>query len=80
MPSRPTLERGRQALVLVPEIGLTPQTLARFEQRFPGQVVALHSGLSDGDRLYGWQAARSGLSGWSSALVRPCSPSSSLWV
>jgi primosomal protein N' (replication factor Y) len=57
-----TLERGRQALVLVPEIGLTPQTLARFEQRFPGQVVALHSGLSDGDRLYGWQVARSGLS------------------
>ncbi len=55
------LQRGDQALVLVPEIGLTPQTIARFEQRFPGQVVAMHSGLSDGERLHAWQAARLGL-------------------
>jgi primosomal protein N' (replication factor Y) len=55
------LQQGQQALVLVPEIGLTPQTIARFEQRFPRQVVALHSGLSDGERLYAWQASGLGL-------------------
>ena len=55
------LERGDQALVLVPEIGLTPQTIARFQQRFPEQVVAMHSGLSDGERLRAWQAARLGV-------------------
>ena len=69
------LDRGEQALVLVPEIGLTPQTLARFEARFPGQVVALHSGLSDGDRLRGWQGARLGISrvvvGTRSAVFTP---------
>lgn len=54
------LQRGDQALVLIPEIGLTPQTLARFERRFPGQVSALHSGLSDSERLNNWQAIRTG--------------------
>ncbi len=54
------LQAGRQALVLVPEIGLTPQTLQRFERRFPGQIASLHSGLSDSERLRSWQAARSG--------------------
>jgi primosomal protein N' (replication factor Y) len=48
------LARGEQALVLIPEIGLTPQTLQRFEQRFPGCVSTLHSGLSDGERLQNW--------------------------
>ncbi|MDR5906367.1 primosomal protein N' [Franzmannia qiaohouensis] len=52
--------RGRQALVLVPEIGLTPQTLQRFRKRFRVPVVALHSGLSDGERLDAWLAAASG--------------------
>jgi len=52
--------RGRQALVLVPEIGLTPQTLARFRHRFRVPVVALHSGLSDLERLDAWEAAASG--------------------
>jgi primosomal protein N' (replication factor Y) (superfamily II helicase) len=52
--------RGRQALVLVPEIGLTPQTLARFRQRFRVPVVALHSGLTDHERLDAWEAAASG--------------------
>jgi len=52
--------QGRQALVLVPEIGLTPQTLARFRQRFRVPVVALHSGLTDHERLDAWQAAASG--------------------
>jgi primosomal protein N' (replication factor Y) len=54
------LQRGQQALVLVPEIGLTPQTLARFEQRYPGQVVALHSGLNDNERYRNWQAIKHG--------------------
>ncbi|NDK39786.1 primosomal protein N' [Pseudoxanthomonas gei] len=50
------LRRGRQALVLVPEIGLTPQTLARFRQRLGVPVLALHSGLNDGERARGWAA------------------------
>jgi len=52
--------RGCQALVLVPEIGLTPQTLARFRKRFRVPVVALHSGLTDHERLDAWEAAASG--------------------
>ena len=51
---------GRQALVLVPEIALTPQLVERFERRFAAPVMALHSGLSDGDRLRAWRAARVG--------------------
>ncbi|WP_239495278.1 primosomal protein N' [Salinicola halophilus] len=54
------LSQGRQALVLVPEIGLTPQTLSRFRKRFRAPVVALHSGLTDLERLDAWEAARSG--------------------
>ena len=50
------LSRDRQALVLVPEIGLTPQTLARFRQRLGVPVLALHSGLNDGERARGWAA------------------------
>ncbi|WP_426281457.1 primosomal protein N' [Lysobacter soli] len=50
------LARGRQALVLVPEIGLTPQTLARFRARLGVPVHALHSGLSDGERARTWTA------------------------
>jgi primosomal protein N' (replication factor Y) len=50
------LQRGKQALVLVPEIGLTPQTLARFRQRLGVPVLALHSGLNDGERARGWAA------------------------
>ncbi|MGJ8514289.1 primosomal protein N' [Carnimonas bestiolae] len=54
------LARGQQALVLVPEIGLTPQTLQRFKRRFNVPVAMLHSGVSDGDRLDVWEAARAG--------------------
>ncbi|HEX2669017.1 MAG TPA: primosomal protein N' [Gammaproteobacteria bacterium] len=50
---------GRQALALLPEINLTPQTLARFRARF-GEVAAYHSGLNDGERLATWLAARDG--------------------
>jgi len=51
------LARGRQALVLVPEIGLTPQALARFRARLGVPVHALHSGLSDGARAQAWAEA-----------------------
>ncbi|CAA0099990.1 Primosomal protein N' [Halioglobus japonicus] len=54
------LQRERQALVLVPEIGLTPQTLARFQQRFDANIAVLHSGLTDAQRYLAWEAARSG--------------------
>ena len=58
---RDCLARGRQALVLVPEIGLTPQTLARFSARLPVPVHVLHSNLSDGERAKAWAAMASGL-------------------
>ncbi len=59
----PLLEAGRQVLVLVPEIGLTPQLVERFRQRFQLAVSVLHSGLSDGQRLQAWQRAAAGQSG-----------------
>lgn len=54
------LARGRQALVLVPEIGLTPQTLRRFRERLGITVHALHSGLGDGERARTWAACLRG--------------------
>ena len=54
------LAQGRQALVLTPEIGLTPQLLARFRERLPGPLAVLHSGLSDRERLNAWLLARNG--------------------
>ena len=51
------LARGRQALVLVPEIGLTPQALARFRKRLGVPIHALHSGLTDNERARVWAAA-----------------------
>lgn len=54
------LEQGKQVLILVPEIGLTPQTIARFQARFATDIVALHSGLSDAMRLKAWQKAQTG--------------------
>jgi primosomal protein N' (replication factor Y) len=53
------VERGLQALVLLPEINLTPQTLARFRARF-GNVAVFHSSLSDGEKQDTWLAARDG--------------------
>jgi primosomal protein N' (replication factor Y) len=55
-----TVAAGRQALVVVPEIGLTPQLLARFRRRLGCEPVTLHSGLSETERLGAWLAARSG--------------------
>lgn len=57
------LSHGRQCLVLVPEIGLTPQTISRFEKRFECKTVALHSGMSDNERLMAWSSARDGAAG-----------------
>jgi primosomal protein N' (replication factor Y) len=57
------LAQGKQALVLVPEIGLTPQTVNRFRKRFACPVAVLHSGLNDGERLEQWLTARSGEAG-----------------
>ncbi len=69
------IAEGMQALVLIPEIGLTPQTLKRFEQRFPGKISVLHSGLADGERLSDWQRAGRGDSqvviGTRSAIFTP---------
>jgi primosomal protein N' (replication factor Y) len=51
---------GRGAIVLVPEIALTPQTVARFRGRFGDTVAVLHSALSDGERYDAWRALREG--------------------
>lgn len=69
------IDRGQQCLVLVPEIGLTPQTIARFRARFSVPMVMLHSGLNDRQRLQGWQQARTGMArivvGTRSAIFTP---------
>jgi primosomal protein N' (replication factor Y) len=70
------LARGQQALVLVPEIGLTPQLVSRFRGRFPVPIAVLHSGLTDQERLCAWLAAREGhapiVLGTRSAVFAPC--------
>jgi primosomal protein N' (replication factor Y) len=69
------LRRGRSAVVLVPEISLTPQTARRFAARFPGQVGLIHSRLSEGERYDTWRRARMGqlpiIVGPRSALFAP---------
>ena len=54
------LESGRSALVLLPEIALTPQTIRRVRERFPGQVAPSHSRLSHGERCAVWEASARG--------------------
>lgn len=57
------MSRGRGVLILVPEISLTPQTMARFKSRFadhPGAVAILHSAMSDGERFDEWHAIHRG--------------------
>ena len=53
--------RARSAIVLVPEISLTPQTVTRFRAHFGDRVAVLHSGLSDGERYDAWRQLRSGV-------------------
>ena len=57
---REALERGAGAIVLVPEIGLTPQIVARFVARFGDTVAVLHSALSAGERHDEWARLRAG--------------------
>ena len=54
------LQQGRRALVLVPEIGLTPQLVGRFRDRFDTPMAVLHSALTDNERLTAWRDAFSG--------------------
>ena len=55
-----TLQRGRTAILLVPEIAMTPLIVARLMSRFPGRVGLLHSRLSEGERYDTWRRCRSG--------------------
>jgi primosomal protein N' (replication factor Y) (superfamily II helicase) len=57
---RATLAEGKGAIILVPEIGLTPQTVQRVRGAFGDQVAVLHSGLSDGERADQWRLLRRG--------------------
>ncbi len=72
---KPKLENGQQALVLVPEIGLTPQTINRFKKRFNVPVEVIHSGLNETERLNAWLSARDNIAGivigTRSALLTP---------
>ncbi|MFU6375031.1 primosomal protein N' [Metapseudomonas otitidis] len=72
---RETLQAGKQALVLIPEINLGPQTLERFSRRFNARVALLHSAVNDRERLDAWLAARDGeadiIIGTRSALFTP---------
>jgi primosomal protein N' (replication factor Y) (superfamily II helicase) len=54
------LQAGKQAIILVPEIALTPQTVRRFLSRFPGKVGLVHSRLSAGERYDTWRRIRAG--------------------
>lgn len=69
------LKQGKQVLVLVPEIGLTPQTISRFQSRFHCNIALLHSGLNDSKRLQAWQHAQTGkasiILGTRSAIYTP---------
>lgn len=69
------IKQGKQALVLVPEISLTPQTVRRFQRRFSVPVAVLHSGLNNRERLNAWLGAASGeagiIIGTRSALFTP---------
>lgn len=70
-----TLQAGRRAILLVPEIALTPQTVRRVSERFPGRVALLHGSLPRGERYDSWQRAREGdvdvVVGTRSALFTP---------
>jgi primosomal protein N' (replication factor Y) len=52
------LQNNQQALVMVPEISLTPQTIERFQQRFGNSIIAMHSKLNDRERLDAWLLAK----------------------
>ncbi len=70
------LDEGKQALILVPEIALTPQTINRFQERFNETIACMHSGLNPTERLNAWIMAKSGeakiIIGTRSAIFTPC--------
>ena len=72
---RNVIAEGKQALVLVPEIGLTPQMITRFQKRLGCYISVLHSGMNDNERLHAWLAARDGhapvILGTRSAIFTP---------
>lgn len=72
---RDIIDQGKQVLVLAPEIGLTPQLVARLRNRLGIEPALLHSGLTDIERLMAWRAARSGAArlvvGTRSAIFTP---------
>lgn len=69
-----TLQAGKQAIVLVPEISLTPQTIRRFSARFPTQLGVYHSRLSAGERYDTWQRV------WAGQISLVVGPRSSLFL
>lgn len=69
------LEQGQQALILIPEIGLTPQTIQRFQKRFNRTIAVMHSNLNDTERKQAWLLAANGVAdiviGTRSAIFTP---------
>ncbi|MFR5091700.1 MAG: DEAD/DEAH box helicase [Adlercreutzia equolifaciens] len=74
-----TLAEGRRAIVLVPEISLTPQTVARFRGRFGDAVAVMHSRMSDGERYDQWDFISSGAAKSSWAPAARCSRRPPMW-
>ena len=68
-----TMEQGRGAIVLVPEIALTPQIVGRFRERFGDTVAVLHSRLRPGERYEEWRRLRTGEARVCVGPARPCS-------
>ncbi len=70
------LKNMKQVLILVPEIGLTPQLISRFQKRFGDTLAVSHSGLNDSERLQAWLAAKENTAqvilGTRSAVFLPC--------
>jgi len=69
------LEKNKQALILIPEIGLTPQIVERFAGKFQQEIVVMHSGLTERERLNAWMKAKLGIAkiiiGTRSAIFTP---------
>lgn len=72
---RQTLKQGAQALILIPEINLSPQTFARFQSQLDSPIAVIHSGLSEKQKYTNWQMARQGIAkviiGTRSAIFTP---------
>ena len=73
--TRQTIRSGKQTLILIPEINLTPQTLARFQSQLDSPIGLIHSGMSDREKLTMWHLAKNGVAeiiiGTRSAIFTP---------